>query len=63
MSLFSQGFMLKIALNLLSSVSPLFLEGIKETIIRLRVAAKKSANPWDDILVDMLESFFANFSR
>ena len=63
MPIISQSFIIKIVLSLLKSVSPIFLSEIRDVIIRLRSAAKKSSNPWDDILVDWLESFFAGFGK
>ncbi len=62
MHFLTQTFLSKAAGALLSAISPILLSEIQAAIIRFRISAKKSASPWDDILVDMLESLFINIS-
>ena len=48
--------MMKILQTILYSVSPILIAVLGDMVEKLRVAAAESANPWDDVLVEILDN-------
>ena len=46
----------KVLLTVLYSISPIILSLLQDTVEKLRVAAQGSPNPWDDILVEIIDN-------
>ena len=52
--------LLRILLVVITMMSPTLLTVVTEFLHRLEAEAKKTGNPWDDILVDILKSLIIN---
>jgi len=63
MSLLTNAMQLKIATAILTSASPLLITAMQEVVVILRNAAAASANPWDDILVEILDSIITGLAE
>lgn len=47
-------FLNRLVLQILGSISENLLAGLKEFAIKFRADARKTANPWDDVLADLI---------
>jgi len=56
MNFLNNSLVTKLLLTLLYSISPIILSMLQDTVEKLRVAAQESANPWDDILVEIIDN-------
>lgn len=55
--------LIKVIMALINSVSPILIAELQTMVDRLRIAAKQSANPWDDILVEFLDQLITNIAK
>ena len=56
MDIFRSTILMKILQTLLYSLSPIMMNEMQIMVEKLHVAAAASANPWDDVLVEILDN-------
>ena len=56
MNILQSTILMKILQTILYSVSPILISVLGDMVDKLRTAAAESANPWDDILVEILDN-------
>jgi len=56
MDIFRSAILMKILQTLLYSLSPILIAELQIMVEKLHVAAADSANPWDDVLVEILDN-------
>ena len=56
MDIFRSAILMKILQTLLYSLSPIIIAELGSMVEKLRLAAAESANPWDDVLVEILDN-------
>jgi len=56
MDIFRSTILMKILQTLLYSLSPIMMNEMQIMVEKLRLAAADSSNPWDDVLVEVLDN-------